>query len=218
MKTKTRGERLIREMLSDPARFNGNELLKEYFAGFPLETLRPLLASADRMVRRVAVWIASELGKEARPLIHEAVSLVHDPERYIRAYALDIIAVCSLAEDADKYVHVVRSLEDGDEVIRVQAMFLMSNAYASQLQTAAQSFGVAGPSDKLHKKWLSQLAAERLNAGAISSMIDSPEPLLRRYGAIAAWRCHDRLPELVSHLALSTDSDIRKFWERRASR
>jgi hypothetical protein len=51
MKTKSRGEGLIREMLNDTSGFNGNELLKEYFAGFPLDTLRPLLSNGDPIVR-----------------------------------------------------------------------------------------------------------------------------------------------------------------------
>jgi len=218
MKT-IQGERLIQELLKDPAGFCGcgddYKLVQECFEGFPVEYLRPLLAHNDRAVRRAIVWPVSELGKEARPLIREAVPLLRDPERYVRAYALDIIAVCAVAEDTDKYVHVVRMLEDGDDVIRVRVMFLMSNADISQLNAAAQSFGAKGSSDELHKSGLSQLLTSQFDVGGISRMIDSPVPLLRRYGAIATWRCREKAPELLSQLPSSQDPDLKKFWEQR---
>jgi|ERR1043166_5524737 hypothetical protein len=216
MKRTLRGDRLIRELLNDPTHFNGNELLKEYFDGFPLGTLRPLLSSSDRMVRRVAVWVASELGKDGKQLISDAVSLLHDGDPYIRFYALDTIAVCSLAEEADKYMHVVRALEDSDEGVRSEAMFLMSNANLPELKAALGAFGAEGEPNELHMRGVSQLLTEHVDAAEISGMIDSPEPLLRKYGAIAAWRCRDRFPDLISNLAPSTDPDIRKFWRQRA--
>jgi hypothetical protein len=144
--------------------------------------------------------------------------LIADDNPHNRFYALDILAVCAVADDADKYVHVVRLLEDPHDYIRAHVMFLMSNASASQLQVATRSFGAGGAPDALHTQGLSQLLADRPDAGQISSMVDSPEPLLRRYGAIAAWRYRDRMPELVSRLASSTDQDIKKFSEQQAGR
>ena len=60
---------LIEAMLADPIAFEeqgrANELLKHYFSGFPLDTLRPLLRSENVAVQRNASFIASELGSRA---------------------------------------------------------------------------------------------------------------------------------------------------------
>jgi hypothetical protein len=221
MKSHT-AERLIRELLNDPNGFSGRgddyKLLQEFFDGFPVEELRPLLAHNHRAVRRAVVWLVSELGKEARPLINEALPLLADSERYVRAYALDIIAVCAIGEDADKYVHVIRLLEDADEIMRVQAMFLVSNAEISQLQAAVKQANADFLSSPSHRSGLSLLLTEHLDVSAASTMIHSSEPLLRKYGAIAAWRFRNRFPELFLTLEANVDPDVRSFWSRRQGR
>ena len=223
MKNKSTGKRLIAELLSNPIAFyekaeTGVLLLEEYFNGMPLETLRPLLSSPERIVRRVAVWIASELGKKGKPLLDSVSPLVHDEDPHIRVYALELIAVCAEAEEGDKYASVVRSLEDSNDYIRAHSMFMISNAAPSQLQATTQSLG-RSPSDDLHKQGLSQLLlADRLPAEEISSTVRSAEPLLRKYGAIAAWRCRDKFPDLISDLASTADQDIKRFWEQRSGR
>ncbi len=187
-------------------------------SGLPLETLSPLLSSDNSVVRRVAVWIASELGEQGRPLIGNAIALITDEDRYIRFHASEVLAVCSLAEDIDSYEYVVRLLEDRDDAVRVHVMFLMSNANVSQLKAAARSFGSTAPSDDLHRMGLSQLVADRPDNGTISGMIDSVQPLLRKYGAIAAWRSRAQFPELFSGLEFIADPDLKSFWKQRVPR
>ena len=98
-------------------------------------------------------------------------------------------------------------------------MFLISNAEPSQIEAALWSVKSDKPDEKLHKAGLSQLVTAHLaTKPEILAMIDSAEPLLRKYGAIAAWRCRDRFQDLVSRLESSTDQDIKKFWEQRANR
>ena len=213
-----RGDQLIRELLTDSGGFNGNALLQEYFAGLPLDTLRPLLSSGDPVVRRIAAWIASELGAQGKPLLNSVIPLVEDPDPHTRANALDMLAVCAEAEDAGVYIHLVRLLDDPHDYIRARVMFFISNAEPSQIEGALWSVKSDKPDEELHKAGLSQLVTAHLaTMPDILSLIDSPERLLRKYGAILAWRCRDRFPELVSRLASSTDQDIRKFWEHRAN-
>ena len=215
---KSHGNQLIRELLADPERFNGYELLKEYYAGFPIETLIPLLSSTDLAVRRVSTWIGSELSKHARPLIASIIPLVNDEDPQVRFHALEIVAVCSFGEDAHNYVHVVAALEDRHDYIRTSSMFLVCNAEPGQLEAAAESLGPSGPSNEMHKRGLSQLVPSHLPSGPeIALMIDSPAPLLRKYGAIAAWRHRDVFPDLISRLSSSSDQDIRMFSEGRCN-
>src|SRR5687767_5767707 len=115
MKDNSLGERLIQELLANSTRFHqcgkAYELLQEYFNGLSLDTLRPLLANNNRMVRRAALWVTSELGVGGRSLIHDVIPLLNDDDRYVQYHVLEIIMVCSFAENVDEFVHVVRSLE-----------------------------------------------------------------------------------------------------------
>ena len=139
MKPIPKGENLIAQLMADSCRFdelgNAYQLLQEYFDGFSLETLRPLMASSDRLVQRAGVWITAELGLEARSLLCDAVPLTRSRDTYIRYHALEIVTVCSIADDVDEFVHVIPSLTDEDEVIRVLGMRLVSNADLSQLNS-----------------------------------------------------------------------------------
>ena len=45
----------------------------------------------------------------------------------------------------------------------------------------------------------------------ILKMIDDNEPLVRKYGAIAAKRIFQDSPELIVHASSSKDSDIQQF-------
>src|SRR5439155_23908582 len=99
------GQQLIQELLEDPTRFYESgktyELLQAYFGGFPLVTLRPLLAHSERMVKRAAVWVTSEIGDDGRSLIHDVIPLIRDDDRFIQYYALETVTVWSVGEDVD---------------------------------------------------------------------------------------------------------------------
>lgn len=212
------GEGLIRELLNDPVTFDESgrayELLQEYFEGLPLETLRPLLASEDEMIRRSAVFIASELGGAARPLLSSVVGLASDDSWFIRYDALEVILVCSCGEDSKQFVHVVRSLQDGENVIRRLAMRLVSRANVEQLEAGLRSFDSSDPVGGLHREGLSVLLeGTEVESGRVSAMIGSGVPLRRKYGVIAAKRILDRCPELIAGAMVSVDPDVRRFAE-----
>jgi len=42
-------------------------------------------------------------------------------------------------------------------------------------------------------------------------MIDDPEPLIKKYGAIAAQKNYNKFPELITHAASCGDADVQLF-------
>ncbi len=210
------GEQLIQELLANPTRFYDGgktyELLQVYFGGFPLATLRPLLADSETVVKRAAVWVTSELGDDGRSLIQDVIPLIRDDDRFIQYYALEIVAVCSVGEDVDEFVHVVRSMQDHDQVIRVLAMRLVSNAAVSQLKAATRLLRSNEPSELLHERGLSDLLRrDLLDPQEVLQMIDDRDPLVRKYGAIAAKGLFYKAPEVMATAASCADPDIRNF-------
>lgn len=211
-----RGERLLAELLADPRKFDdagrAYDLLQSYFAGFPLETLRPLLQSQDEFIQRSAAFIASELGSQARSLVDDIVGLLASADLQVRYYAMEVLTVCCEGDQAEKFAHVARMLESEEEVLRALAMRLVSNADVSQLEAAARHFETSSSYDRSHALGLRSLALQASNVPSlVTEMIGSADPLTRRYGAIAAGRLHSEYPQLLMEVGRSEDADLQRF-------
>jgi hypothetical protein len=211
----TKGEQLIDGLLKNPDAFSKRgddyKLVIECFGDLPVEALRPLLTHSNRDIRRIIVWVVSELGKEGHCLIDEAIGLLCDKETYVRAYALDIVAVCALDRDSHKYVHVLNSLEDVVQLIRVRAMSLICNAAHSQLEESFRVLDANGLQSTEHKIGLTCMLNNEPESSDLLNMLGSHQPLLRKYGAICGWRLRERFPDLLPNCASDIDDDIKRF-------
>jgi hypothetical protein len=212
------GRQLIRDLLSDPRRFEEDgrayELLQAYFEGLPLETLRPLLQHQDEHVQRAAVFIASELGIEAYDLVQDVIPLLHTGNRYLQYNAMEVLAVCGEDDQATAFAHVVTMLESEDNVLRGLAMRLISRADSSQLDASRQFFEKQYPGQRAHLQGLDALVAGNgVDPALIIEMIRGVDPLLRRYGAIAAKRLVQQFPYLITEMVSSNDPDLVEFRE-----
>jgi hypothetical protein len=210
------GDLLIQELLDKPEKFKEEgkayQLLQEYFQGFSKKTLPPLLKHKSITVQGAAVWIASELGKDGRCLLSHVIPLLDYRDRYLRYHALEVVMVCSVDENVDKFFHVVRSLESDDEVIRVHGMRLVSNASQSQLSAGLQHVGSIGHLEKIHKEGLSALQnVDQQTSEKIQSMIEDQEPLVRKYGVMIGKKLFRKFPDLIAKATTSPDSEVSKF-------
>jgi len=214
-----KAEQLIRDLLADPEGFDakgrGYDLLQAYFAGLPLETLRPLLRSQVPLVRRAAAFVASELGSQACSLLDDVIPLLASGNRHLQYHAMEVLAVCSEGERAEAFVQVVRELESDDDVLRALAMRLVSNADLSQLEAARRRLNPSDPRQRKHEQALVTLmAAGRVEPAVVAAMIGDVQPLVRRYGAIAAKRLFRELPHLFTMVGASDDADLQRFYQR----
>jgi hypothetical protein len=213
---KSSGEKLISELLADPARFykqgKAYQLLQEYFHGLPVDTLQPLLSHSNGNVRGAAVFVASELGDKAKSLIQEIALLINDPDKKIQWDALESVMVCSTGTNVETFLFVIKELENNDDSLRRLAMRLVSNADPSQLEAGFKLSHTLSPSGKLHKQGLSVLLkGNSITESEITLMLKNPEHLIRIYGAIAAKRSFGHHPKFLELAASSLDSDISRF-------
>jgi len=210
------GDQLINELLADPVDFDRRgtayQLLQAYFHGLPVETLRPLLLHRNGLVRRAAMFVASELGHGARALIHDVVPLIRDLDPHIRWYAIEsVMASSSSGADADQFGYVIQELENEDDSMRRLAMRLVSNANQTQIEVCSQRCGPIG-SGALHEQGLLiLLKGDSVDRNDVLRMLGAPDPLTRKYGAIAAKRLFNKCPQLLKDAALSTDHDVNRF-------
>jgi hypothetical protein len=207
MKPAAQAAQLISELLAEPSRFEkGYKLLKTYLKGAPLDTLRPLLRSGDATIQREAVWIVSELGRQAFLLLDDVVPLINSGDRYLALHAMESVTLCATGARAPEFVHVVAKLEDPDEVLRSLSMFLMSNVEASQLAATVET-GLHAE----HQEGLRLLLDPSASDESVLAFIHSDEPLSRRYGAIAAARQYEKNPRLIDEVRTMEDAEVSSF-------
>lgn len=208
-----RGEQLIRDLQTDPSKFSDEglayDLLKAYFEGLPVNTLRPLLSSNNSLVQRAAVYVASELGSQAKDLVYDVIPLLDSEDRYLKYHAMEVLAVCCEGERAKEFFHVVKVLESDDDVLRALAMRLVSRVDLSQIEGARRIFDSR---HQTHSHSLAILAeGKQVDPAIIISMIHDVDPLIRRYGAIAAKRLIAEFPNLMKEMQSIDDPDLRNF-------
>lgn len=213
MKPSARVAQLIEELLADPSGFadrgRAYQLLQAYFSGAPLETLRPLLRSADAHVRRAAAFVVSELGVKACPVLDDVLSLMNSGDRYLTFHAMESTALCATGERSKEFFHIVGKLEDPDEVLRSLSMFLMSNAAASQLGAALTL--AERSRHNAHEEGLRVLIDASASDEAVLTLVHSDQPLRRRYGAVAAARLYELRPQLLKNAEATEDRDVDSF-------
>lgn len=218
------GHDLIKELLDDPLRFAQSkslDLLSAYFDGLSLDTLRPLMRHDHPVVQRTAVWIASELGAKASPLLDEAVHLLNmDPDPATRFHALEIITVSSEHYRCETFAHVAQALADSHKGIRQLTMLLVGNSSRCQIEEARRVLASRGD---VHPSGLSLLLeSDSGGISKLSNFIKGSDPLLRKYAAIAVYRVYKRNPTSVGLDAVIAaasdvqDPEVRHFMQSHA--
>jgi hypothetical protein len=88
-------------------------------------------------------------------------------------------------------------------------MRLVANLSADQIEAGIEYFNI---SNDLHAEGLRTLREfEQLSDKQVLSMINSKEPLIRKYGAIIAKCKLQSDPDLMMKVAKSPDSDLQEF-------
>jgi len=207
---------LIVELLADPVSFRQrgrtHPLLKEYFAGLPVETLRPLLAHADIVVNQAAIWVASELGNKGCTLLDDVIPLMRKGDRYLTYHVLEVVVVCAIGDNVDRFILIPQALGSDDDVIRTLAMRLLARSDQSQLEGAVRLAGSIDPPNDVHQRGLSLLATcESRDPEDVRRMLTEDEPFARIYGAIAAKRLRVMHPDLQQIAAELADKSVSRF-------
>lgn len=158
----TNTKELIASLVTKPQDFassgKAHVLLQRYLEGEDVISLRPLLLNSHQLVQEEALWILSELGIKGVPLMQEAM-ILHEsaPIWQMRATALEIIAVCSIGEHLDKYMHVILALESPQSLCRCIAMSLVARSLDAQLKCTLTKLEAAEEKKTLHRHGLNLL-------------------------------------------------------------
>lgn len=204
---------LEREMVDDPDRFAAEgkayALLQHYLAGRSLVHLSPLLKSGHPLVKRAVIFVLSELGNRAEPLVEEVLPLARDADRLVRYQALEVIAVCARGGKAGLIREIGRSLDDADPSLE---MGLLARLDVDQIEAAYESLRAHGGLPSSHVDGFALLLApDAIDDGRVEAMLTSTTPALRRYAAVAVARSRHRPSSLMAALTNSEDEAVRRF-------
>jgi len=211
----TKAEQLIRKLISNPDSGNdgvlGNDLLREFHRGYPLENLRELLLSADDQVVKTGVFIASELGAKATPLLGYVVTLLTHPLKVVRFDAIDSVLTCTTGINEREIAAVISMYDDAEGAVRWKVLDYLSRLSEAQLQGALRHFEKTAP-DSDHVACIRWLTGDcGRNPNEILSFLRSEKALPRKYGVVGATRLAVLNREPLEFAASVQDEDVKQF-------
>jgi hypothetical protein len=203
---------LLHDLRSNPESFRKSgrsyDLLECFFRGHTLLDLSGLLADPNEIVKQTGAWIASELGRNARPIIRDVAVLLTYPERRVRYYALEVLAVCAVGSDVEWYGAVLEAIRDVDAVIRDNVARMIVGAHTDQVEGGLNAAG---------GRWPSLLAFRSPpNEQLIQSCLASVDESEQRVGVIATCRAHGATSAPFSALGKSPHTEVRRLAARLA--
>lgn len=204
-----RGDRLVEHVAAGGNGPTANELLGEFFRGYPLERLRELLRSSDERVARVGAFIASELGDRFAPLLDEVPRMLEHPIRAVRFDALDAVLVNATSEHGEMIAKAILLVRDPEKGVRSQARRFLARATVEQLSASLPYF--ADTSVAALARWLLKSASSETDSREVLARLDADDGLTRMFASAAAARlaAHDIVP--LEHAAASADPEVRSF-------
>lgn len=154
---------LIEKLYRNPKDFYNKglayDLLQVYFNDLDLVSLKSLLEDEDVWVNKAGIWIASELGVNAAPVIDSAIKCLKSDDGYVRYYALEVILVCAEATNSEHIHYLFDALLDSEPSVLTLAMGLVSNVTKEHILTGIDFFTSVDP-NKEHIKGLNLLLAD----------------------------------------------------------
>lgn len=189
-----------------------NALLAEFQQGYPIEELRRLLTSGKEEAVAVGVWIASELGAEARPLLDDIARLIDHPSSQVRFFTLDCLISCAGPEDEQAVNRALDLVEDLHRGVRWKALVFLATVSEGVLRTARHAVMTNWPTSSRARglDLLLDAVASR-DVATITAGLEDSDSVLQRYAAAAATRLAYCNPSVLRHAMASSDETVRQF-------
>jgi hypothetical protein len=207
---KHRGDLLIEQILSGATVPDdiANELLDEFHGEYPVANLLTMLQSEHEHTVRVGIWIASELGASAAPLIGEITSLLQHPSRYVRFFAVDAVLSSATARHGPAIAAAISLIGDSDEAVRWKAIRLLANAGESELEASRPYLSTP----ELHElvRWLQSTGGGQ-GTEQIEDALRDGLPAKRLVAAAAAARHAETSRAPLEAAAESRDPEVSSF-------
>lgn len=206
-----KADRLFNEVKAGADDSAAHQLLKEFFAGYPIGNLRLLLDSKLDNAVKAGAWIASELGENAAPLMPLVAERLNHPLKYVRFFMLDVVLVCAGPADRTALTNAVGLMRDSEDAVRWKAMKFLVKATPQQL-TGSMSPEMDNELKQL-TDWLVRMGGRYDKAVEIEEKLVSKSWLERAFAVVAAARHAPHDLTKLREAAQSADREIQEFAE-----
>ena len=187
------------------------KLLDTCQRGSSIDVLQELLTTKNNEAVKAGIWVVSELGQAAAPLLNTIVVLLSHPDKYVRFFAVDSVLSCAGVFDDEAIAEVVGMLEDPEPSIRWKVLDFMTRLSTDQLHAALRWYERVGGDSKHASslRWL--LGPDGAEATAVLSALGGGDSVGKMYAVVAATRMapFDRDPLLAA--ATSDEADVKAF-------
>jgi hypothetical protein len=206
-----RGDELLIRVLSGDEWASGisNDLLNEFFRGYPIENLVKLLRSGDERVVQSGAWIASELAKDAKPILRYLIPLFDYPNAKVRYSCVETALTAATDEDGEVMGSAVSRITDDDRPVRKMAFELIARADRSPLVAGVPY--VKDPQIAALLEWVLEVEGESRDDDEIASRLRESDGLAQIFAAAAAARIYGRNPHYLQLAASLGESDAQSL-------
>lgn len=180
------GDRLLEQVLRGGNGTAANELLSEFFGGYPLHKLRLLLRSRNASAVKTGAFIASELGVQFAPLLDEVQRLLDHAIPDVRFDAVDVVLANEATVQSEVIANVSLFVQDSDKGVRWKALRFLTRVQSRRLEEAVSYIRDASVASMV--QWLVESETGGVDARDFSARLSSPDPLIRAFAGIAAAR------------------------------
>lgn len=209
------GDDLIARILAGAGEGSGTDLLKECWRGFPVERLSSLLRSDVDSAVATGVWLAAELAKQARPLLHDVEPLLGHLSTNVRSEAIDAVNLAATADDGEIVARAIEHITDCEQPVRYAAFQLLAAGSREKIEA-----GCGFIRDEPIRRALGTVLDEEATVSgvAIRARLADDSELVRLFGLLSAARISDRRAEDLLAAVEEGDEEIKLFAFREARR
>ena len=205
-----RGDELFNHIVAGGNGEAANDLLGEFYQGYPLERLRALLHAQNDEAVRTGAFIASELGRRFAPLLDETPRLLEHPIDYVRSDALDVVLMNATASShGDLLAQAVLLVQDPHSGVRFKALRFLAGADIEQLRAARDHS--EHPVIVPLLAWLINAATQPVDTEEILARLGDDDALIRRFAAVLAARTSNLDVNPLEQAVTSADSEVASF-------
>ena len=203
-----RGDELLARVLSGDEWGSGvgNELLQQFGHGYPVEKLSTLLRSDNEMVVEHGVWIASELGWGARPILGDLLPLYDYPNTRVRYYAVELALTAATGQDGELIARALALIRDRDRPIRRISFELLARAESVRLSVSLPC--IKDPQLAGLLEWVLEVESGSRDDNEIASRLrEESDRLGQLFAVVAAARVYGRNPHYLQLAASLGESE-----------
>ncbi|HEV2238011.1 MAG TPA: hypothetical protein VGR57_15225 [Ktedonobacterales bacterium] len=164
-------------------------LLGAIGAGYPVERLRPLLVSEDDTALEAAAFILSELGGIGHALHADVAPLLTHRSRRVRADALEIVSDCATPQDGAILAQAVLLTDDPESSVQREALRFLTALASPSLEAARAALPERF---RALVRWLLDTDVSAASPEEMRTLLRDPDPLQRRFAAVALARSRNR--------------------------